>query len=71
MDELRHAESDAERCKKPEWLIVIGVCTHLGKSNFSNTNSNLSVFSIRVILYYENQQIARLECQLTRADSCR
>lgn len=23
-------ETDAQRCKKPEWLICIGVCTHLG-----------------------------------------
>jgi len=27
---LRHPEDDAERVKNPEWLIVIGVCTHLG-----------------------------------------
>ena len=23
-------ETDAQRAKKPEWLVVIGVCTHLG-----------------------------------------
>ena len=27
---LPHPEEDKERVKKPEWLIVIGVCTHLG-----------------------------------------
>mmetsp|Transcript_25585 Transcript_25585/g.65236 ORF Transcript_25585/g.65236 Transcript_25585/m.65236 type:complete len:357 (-) Transcript_25585:190-1260(-) len=27
---MRDPATDAERCKKPEWLIVIGVCTHLG-----------------------------------------
>ncbi|KAF7001615.1 hypothetical protein CFC21_029977 [Triticum aestivum] len=27
---LRHPEQDAERVKNPEWLVVIGVCTHLG-----------------------------------------
>ncbi|XP_043669478.1 cytochrome b-c1 complex subunit Rieske, mitochondrial-like isoform X1 [Vespula pensylvanica] len=27
---LRDPETDEERVKKPEWLIVIGVCTHLG-----------------------------------------
>lgn len=27
---LRHQEHDNERVKKPEWLIVLGVCTHLG-----------------------------------------
>lgn len=28
--ELRHPEADIERVQKPEWLIVLGVCTHLG-----------------------------------------
>ena len=23
-------EPDSERVQKPEWLVVIGVCTHLG-----------------------------------------
>jgi len=27
---MREPETDAERCKRPEWLICIGVCTHLG-----------------------------------------
>ncbi|XP_047353273.1 cytochrome b-c1 complex subunit Rieske, mitochondrial-like [Vespa velutina] len=27
---LRDPEHDSERTQKPEWLIVIGVCTHLG-----------------------------------------
>lgn len=27
---LRDKQSDKDRVKKPEWLIVIGVCTHLG-----------------------------------------
>lgn len=27
---LTDKESDAQRVKKPEWLVVIGVCTHLG-----------------------------------------
>jgi ubiquinol-cytochrome c reductase iron-sulfur subunit len=30
VSELRDPQTDAERVKKPEWLIVIGVCTHLG-----------------------------------------
>lgn len=30
VSELRHAQTDAERVTKPEWLIVLGVCTHLG-----------------------------------------
>lgn len=28
--DLRDVEKDDERVKKPEWLILIGVCTHLG-----------------------------------------
>jgi len=28
--DLSDPETDAERTKKPEWLIVVGVCTHLG-----------------------------------------
>jgi len=28
--ELRDPQTDAQRVKKPEWLVVIGVCTHLG-----------------------------------------
>lgn len=27
---MRDPATDAERCKNPEWLICIGVCTHLG-----------------------------------------
>jgi len=28
--DLKDPESDTDRVQKPEWLIVIGVCTHLG-----------------------------------------
>jgi len=28
--ELRHAQVDAERVVDPNWLVVIGICTHLG-----------------------------------------
>ena len=27
---LRDPQTDAERVKKPEWLVMVGVCTHLG-----------------------------------------
>ncbi len=27
---LRDPQTDAERVQKPEWLILVGVCTHLG-----------------------------------------
>jgi ubiquinol-cytochrome c reductase iron-sulfur subunit len=29
-ESLRHKELDADRVKRPEWLVVLGVCTHLG-----------------------------------------
>lgn len=28
--DLRDPQKDADRAKRPEWLILIGVCTHLG-----------------------------------------
>jgi ubiquinol-cytochrome c reductase iron-sulfur subunit len=30
LSELRDPQSDADRVKKPEWLVVLGICTHLG-----------------------------------------
>jgi ubiquinol-cytochrome c reductase iron-sulfur subunit len=30
INELRDPQKDSERVKKAEWLVVIGVCTHLG-----------------------------------------
>ena len=30
LDELRDPEPDEARVQKPEWLVVIGICTHLG-----------------------------------------
>ncbi len=30
LDALPHPESDEDRTIKPEWLIMVGVCTHLG-----------------------------------------
>jgi ubiquinol-cytochrome c reductase iron-sulfur subunit len=29
-DDLRDPQTDAERVTKPEWLVLVGVCTHLG-----------------------------------------
>ena len=28
--DLRDPEADADRVEKPEWLVMIGLCTHLG-----------------------------------------
>jgi ubiquinol-cytochrome c reductase iron-sulfur subunit len=30
VSELRDPQPDSERVKKPEWLVIVGVCTHLG-----------------------------------------
>ncbi len=30
LGELRDPQTDAERATKPEWLVIVGVCTHLG-----------------------------------------
>eukprot|EP00004_Rigifila_ramosa_P028653 TRINITY_DN978_c0_g1_i1.p1 TRINITY_DN978_c0_g1~~TRINITY_DN978_c0_g1_i1.p1 ORF type:complete len:233 (-),score=50.89 TRINITY_DN978_c0_g1_i1:44-742(-) len=30
LSELRHQEPDEARTQKPEWLVMLGVCTHLG-----------------------------------------
>lgn len=30
MNELRHQEADSDRAIKPEWLVMLAVCTHLG-----------------------------------------
>ena len=30
VDELKHPEKDEDRAKNPEWLVMLGVCTHLG-----------------------------------------
>jgi ubiquinol-cytochrome c reductase iron-sulfur subunit len=30
LNELKHPEKDEDRAKDPEWLVMLGVCTHLG-----------------------------------------
>ena len=30
LDVLKHPEKDEDRAKNPEWLVMLGVCTHLG-----------------------------------------
>lgn len=30
MSALKDAQADSDRVKDPEWLIVLGICTHLG-----------------------------------------
>ncbi len=30
LEDMKYPEADSERAEKPEWLIMVGVCTHLG-----------------------------------------
>ncbi len=30
LNELKHPEKDEDRVKKSEWLVMLGICTHLG-----------------------------------------
>lgn len=30
LDDLSDPQSDADRVQKPEWLVLVGICTHLG-----------------------------------------
>jgi len=30
LSDLKHPQEDKDRVKKPEWLVMLGVCTHLG-----------------------------------------
>ena len=36
LDELKHPEKDEDRVKKEEWLVMLGICTHLGCVPLSN-----------------------------------
>ncbi|CAM9495993.1 unnamed protein product [Chrysoparadoxa australica] len=36
MDDLRDQEPDEERCLEPDWVVVLGICTHLGCVPISN-----------------------------------
>lgn len=36
MGDLRDPQKDSDRVKDPEWLIVLGICTHLGCVPLSN-----------------------------------
>ena len=30
LEELKHPEKDEDRVKDPQWLVMLGICTHLG-----------------------------------------
>lgn len=37
LTELRDPQSDCDRVKKPEWIIMVGICTHLGCVPLANS----------------------------------
>jgi len=37
--ELRDPQADADRVKDPEWLVVVGICTHLGCVPIANAGN--------------------------------
>ena len=42
---LRDPQADSARVKKPEWLVVIGVCTHLGCIPLGNKEGSRAVLT--------------------------
>ena len=36
LEELKHPEKDEDRVKREEWLVMLGICTHLGCVPLSN-----------------------------------
>ena len=36
LEDLKHPEKDEDRAKNPEWLVMLGICTHLGCVPLSN-----------------------------------
>ncbi|KAJ2954430.1 hypothetical protein O0L34_g2699 [Tuta absoluta] len=41
---LRDPESEEARTQKPEWLVIIGICTHLGCVPIANTGDHVGGF---------------------------
>lgn len=44
MSALRDPETEEQRTQKPEWLVVIGICTHLGCVPIANTGDYVGGF---------------------------
>ena len=41
INDLKHPEKDEDRAKNPEWLVMLGICTHLGCVPVSYTHLTL------------------------------
>jgi len=39
LSSLRHPEHDSERVQEDKWLVIIGVCTHLGCVPIANAGT--------------------------------
>lgn len=46
MSTLRDPQTDADRVQRPEWLVLLGVCTHLGCVPIANSGIHLNSFLI-------------------------
>jgi ubiquinol-cytochrome c reductase iron-sulfur subunit len=51
---LRDQETDAERVQNPEWLVAIGVCTHLGCVPIANAGEYKGFFCPCHGSHYDN-----------------
>ena len=54
LSELRDPENDADRCEKPELLVVLGVCTHLGCVPINNAGDYAGWFCPCHGSHYDN-----------------
>ena len=66
---LRHPEQDAERVKNPEWLVVIGVCTHLGCVVPWNSAENKFICPCHGSQYNNQGKVVRGPAPLVRTSS--
>ena len=46
MEDIIHPEKDEDRAKNPEWLVMLGVCTHLGCVPLNDKGDYLSLIHI-------------------------
>ena len=47
LDDLKHPEKDEDRVKKAEWLVMMGICSHLGCVPLSDKGKNNDEWAIK------------------------
>ncbi len=54
MSTLRDPQLDSDRAQRPEWLVLLGVCTHLGCVPIANSGmfSTMLIKSIYNVNYF-------------------